>query len=1195
VNLPAPVSHTERLRARHALVIAPHYDDEVLGCGGAIAQLAAAGTHVTVMFLSDSAGAPGDPEGGADYSARRRAESDAACARLGVAQRIDLALPDGALAQAQHLRAAADAIEAYIRAAAAHSAPAPATVATAAISAAPERLLDLLFVPSPSEITLDHQAACAAVHEAIQRLRGADEDAIRRVDVLCYEVNHSSHPDLLVDVSAQVGLIESAMACYASQQARHDYLGAALGHRRFRTLTLTAASGVTHAEAYRRLCGWDFATRSLAQLVAFAVGGGIGTPAAGPSGALPAFAAAAVAASSAAAAAAGAAAGVAAADVNVAGAIAAGASAGVRADESAPLVSVIVRTRDRPALLREALASLAASIYRQVEVVLVNDGGVSPAIEAEAETPFPFPLIRVEHETPKGRAAAAQAGVDAARGEFIAFLDDDDLVAPEHLSTLVSIAQATGARVVYSDAAVAVYEPAIADSANHADSAWTCVQRELPYARDFDADRLLVDNYIPLNTLLIERALFRAAGPFDTTLEIFEDWDMLIRLAALTPFQHIPRVTAEYRHFRGAATGRGHSQALGEDGWRRPDFEDMKARVLAKHAPQLNPRTLARIVIGLRAEADESDQRRRRLARDAEAESANLRETLDRVNTELRRVYDEEARLTAAAADLSARLAAAEAAAAAAEASAAAAMAKAAAVEAASAEAVATAAAEAAAAQADAAAATAVADAAAVSASANLARDAAAAGPHALAAVPLEPVASAPPALAAVPIRKASILLASWNGREHLDTCLDALSRLDAPGLPWDCWVLDNGSRDGTVDWLRTRHPNVRVVASPTNLGFCAAYNRLAAEADGDVLVFLNNDTRPAADWLGHLIDALGMAPPDVAAAAGLITDWDGERLDFGRGVMTFDGHAFQLDTGRALPDVTLPSSGEEQLFGCGANMIIRRDAFLAAGGFDEQFFAYFDDVDLGWRLWSGGARVISAPQAVVRHRSASTSDTLGQYNRGFLFERNAFLTAFKNYDAAMWEKMMPAVLLTFASRLITFLATQNPGGHRLAQDPFAATSAASTSASASVSASSASAARAAAAGSASAMAASAVDGGGISRWFSRTRSRALAQQQTQQQDQIDEHPIVSDPLTVAQARALAWLLRHMDAAAERRHCIQSRRRRPDAEIFAQFPLHIVPTYAGDEALFQSAGFQAWLPEAPRLVFRTLDEIMARR
>ena len=98
----------------------------------------------------------------------------------------------------------------------------------------------------------------------------------------------------------------------------------------------------------------------------------------------------------------------------------------------------------------------------------------------------------------------------------------------------------------------------------------------------------------------------------------------------------------------------------------------------------------------------------------------------------------------------------------------------------------------------------------------------------------------------------------------------------------------------------------MRVVSSPANVGFCAAYNRLAAATDGDLLVFLNNDTVPRPEWLGHLVETLASAPPDVAAAAGIAVDWSGERLDFGYGVMTFDGHAFQLDAGRPIDSVTL-------------------------------------------------------------------------------------------------------------------------------------------------------------------------------------------------------------------------------------------------------------------------------------------------
>ena len=245
-----------------------------------------------------------------------------------------------------------------------------------------------------------------------------------------------------------------------------------------------------------------------------------------------------------------------------------------------------MRTRDRPALLAQALESLAGGEYRRAEVVLVNDGGEPPIVPDG----YPLPVVRVDHAQSQGRAAAAQAGVTAATGDYVAFLDDDDLAAPEHLATLAGLVSAAGVRVAYTDAAVAVYE---LDAAG----GWVCRERRLPYSRDFDPDVLLVDNYIPFNTLLIERNLFAEAGPFDTSLPFFEDWDYLIRLSALTAFHHFARVTCEYRHFR-----RGGHHIFGERPRERSDFLEVKARLLAKHAGELRPDVLARAVDVLRAE-----------------------------------------------------------------------------------------------------------------------------------------------------------------------------------------------------------------------------------------------------------------------------------------------------------------------------------------------------------------------------------------------------------------------------------------------------------------------------------------------------------------------------------------------------------------------------------------------------------------
>ncbi len=557
-----PPGVAESVRAQRVLAIAPHYDDEVLGCGGLLAQLVRDGAEVRVLFLSDGSGGVEEVGDRAAYAVRRRAESAAALQELGIDSAEHLGLPDGGLATCIEEMAA--------------------EIGRDLVATPP----DLVLVPSPLEATADHQAAFAALFRVLSPLRPGDalHAALGQAQVLLYEVNHPGFPDLLVDVTAELPLLERAMAAYPSQQERHDYLAAAVGLRRYRALSLPATVGA--AEAYTRLSVEDFTTRSAARLVR-------------DLGGVPAL----------------------------------------HEVREGPLVSVVVRTCERPALLAEALASLAASTYRRVEVVLVVDGG-GPAPVPEG---FPFPVRRVDLVPRRGRAGAANAGVEAATGALLGFLDDDDLLEPEHLATLVGAVGAAGVRAAYSDAAVAVYELA-GDGGG-----WRQVERRLPYSRDFDPDVLLLDNYVPLHTLLAERELWLAAGPFDAELPFFEDWDLLIRLAALAPFHHLRQVTCEYRHFRGG----GH--VLGERPRERPDFLAMKERVLERHRARLTPETLARAVDRLRGEAVEAGEAAAAARRSALEEGAarvaadHARAAADRAHAAAERARDvaERARLAA--------------------------------------------------------------------------------------------------------------------------------------------------------------------------------------------------------------------------------------------------------------------------------------------------------------------------------------------------------------------------------------------------------------------------------------------------------------------------------------------------------------------------------------------------------------------
>lgn len=511
-----PPGVTTRVSARSALVIAPHFDDDVLGCGGLIAQLVADGTEVRVLFLSDGSGGEEEISDHAAYANRRHDEAVRGLEILGVTDVEFLDLPDGSLST--HIEDAAEAIRRTLLA----------------------RRPDLMLTLSPLETSSDHRAAFAAVHAVLSPLRGGTEldDAVENLGILLYEVNHPAYPNLLVDVTNEMELVTRAIQAHASQLELHNYLDTAVAMRNLRTTSLPPS--VKAAEGYRRVTVADFVTNSPAALVRRL--GGVPK---------------------------------------------------LHEVREGPQVSVVVRTKDRPELLAEALASIAANTYRRLEVVVVNDGGASPVIAND----FPLPVVRVDLPENRGRAAAANAGVEAAGGEWLAFLDDDDLAEPEHFATLAGLSNATGVRVVYTDAAVGIYEL-------DRNGGWCECERRLPYSRDFDADLLLFDNYIPFNTLLIERSALAEAGPLDTDLPFFEDWDLLIRLSAITSFHHLALVTAEYRHFRGG----GH-HIFGERPSARADFLAIKAKVIGRHSDRHTPEALAHVVDLLRAETVESLER----------------------------------------------------------------------------------------------------------------------------------------------------------------------------------------------------------------------------------------------------------------------------------------------------------------------------------------------------------------------------------------------------------------------------------------------------------------------------------------------------------------------------------------------------------------------------------------------------------
>ena len=259
----------------------------------------------------------------------------------------------------------------------------------------------------------------------------------------------------------------------------------------------------------------------------------------------------------------------------------------------------------------------------------------------------------------------------------------------------------------------------------------------------------------------------------------------------------------------------------------------------------------------------------------------------------------------------------------------------------------------------------------------------------------------------------ATILVLNYNGRGHLERCLPSLERVAYPG-PFDVTVIDNGSTDGSREFIARRHPRVRVLPLGANLGFAAAYNIAIRQATADVVVLLNNDTRVQPEWLSSLVGTLERH--QAAAAASLMLDWDGRRVDFAGGLPTFVGHAWQVDhgqpAGRAYDERPL-------LFGCAGSLAVRREAFLDAGGFDDDYFVYFEDLDLGWRMSLAGQTTVLAPGAVTYHRLHGTAAGWGLTLRLRVYERNALFTLFKNYGDEALARVLPAAIALTLARAV--------------------------------------------------------------------------------------------------------------------------------------------------------------------------------
>lgn len=233
-----------------------------------------------------------------------------------------------------------------------------------------------------------------------------------------------------------------------------------------------------------------------------------------------------------------------------------------------------------------------------------------------------------------------------------------------------------------------------------------------------------------------------------------------------------------------------------------------------------------------------------------------------------------------------------------------------------------------------------------------------------------------------------SVIIVNYNGKDHLEKCLLFLMQNDYEN--YEVILVDNNSVDSSVKFVQKNYPSIKVVTLEKNLGFAEPNNLGAKESKGDFLLFLNNDTIPTSNFIAELVK-VAKEDPKIAICQSLLLKPDG----------TIDSSGDFVDIyGRAYSSREKISTVRQILSARGASMIIRKDRFWEFGGFDKNYFASFEDVDLGLRAWIWGYRVVLVSSSVVYHLGGQTIQKLSS-EVSFHGVKNTLLLRLTNFESS--------------------------------------------------------------------------------------------------------------------------------------------------------------------------------------------------
>ena len=258
---------------------------------------------------------------------------------------------------------------------------------------------------------------------------------------------------------------------------------------------------------------------------------------------------------------------------------------------------------------------------------------------------------------------------------------------------------------------------------------------------------------------------------------------------------------------------------------------------------------------------------------------------------------------------------------------------------------------------------------------------------------------------------KVAVVILNWNGLRHLQHYLPSVVATTPDA---DIVVADNGSDDGSVEWLKAEMPSVRLVLLDKNYGFAEGYNRALAQLSGyDTFVLLNSDIEPTEGWLQPLVEQLEQNKDVAVVVPKILDDKCREKFEYAGAAGGFiDILGYPFCRGRILSTVEKDNGQYDTscdvMWGSGAAFCCRAEVFAELGGFAGEFFAHQEEIDLCWRIWLSGRRVLVEPRSKVYHLGGATLSADSPF-KTMLNHRNNLAMLFR--CASPWQRALVAVV----------------------------------------------------------------------------------------------------------------------------------------------------------------------------------------